>query len=63
MAPGLYLHLTEAHAHEHKHEALDHEHRHVHKDCDHRGCRDRQRWRALAPARSSRTPHGMEQAL
>ncbi len=30
MATGLYLHLVEAHDHEHGHEAMDHEHSHVH---------------------------------
>ena len=30
MGLGVWLHLTEAHDHEHAHEALDHEHRHVH---------------------------------
>ncbi len=32
MAFGLWLHLTERHAHEHTHEAIEHEHRHVHDD-------------------------------
>ncbi len=32
MAFGLYLHLTEEHAHDHAHEAMDHTHRHVHDD-------------------------------
>jgi len=30
MALGVWLHLTERHAHEHVHEALEHEHAHVH---------------------------------
>lgn len=30
MAIGLWLHLTEAHEHDHVHEALEHAHRHVH---------------------------------
>ncbi len=30
MALGIYLHLTEAHAHKHVHQPLDHAHRHVH---------------------------------
>ncbi|HEY0338350.1 MAG TPA: DMT family transporter [Burkholderiales bacterium] len=30
MALGIWLHLTEFHAHEHAHEALEHEHEHVH---------------------------------
>ena len=30
MRIGVYLHLAEAHDHEHLHEPLDHEHRHVH---------------------------------
>lgn len=30
MAVGVWLHLTERHAHEHLHEATEHEHRHVH---------------------------------
>jgi drug/metabolite transporter (DMT)-like permease len=32
MALGVWLHLTEVHAHEHAHEALDHEHAHVHDE-------------------------------
>lgn len=32
MGIGVYLHLTEQHAHEHVHEALAHEHRHYHDD-------------------------------
>lgn len=35
MAIGLWLHLTEAHEHDHAHEAIEHEHRHVH-DAHHR---------------------------
>lgn len=35
MAVGVWLHLTEQHAHEHVHEALVHEHAHVH-DAHHR---------------------------
>lgn len=35
MAVGIYLHLTERHAHLHAHEALEHAHRHVH-DAHHR---------------------------
>lgn len=30
MALGLYLHLSEDHAHDHVHEPMEHEHRHVH---------------------------------
>ncbi len=30
MAVGVYLHLSERHAHEHRHESLAHEHRHTH---------------------------------
>jgi drug/metabolite transporter (DMT)-like permease len=30
MAAGVWLHLSEQHAHEHTHETLEHEHRHVH---------------------------------
>ena len=30
MAAGVYLHLSERHAHGHAHEAMQHEHRHVH---------------------------------
>jgi len=30
MAIGIWLHITERHAHEHTHEALEHTHRHVH---------------------------------
>jgi len=32
MAFGVWLHLTERHAHEHTHEAIEHEHAHVHDD-------------------------------
>jgi drug/metabolite transporter (DMT)-like permease len=32
MAFGLWLHLTERHAHEHTHEAIEHEHSHVHDE-------------------------------
>ena len=32
MAAGVYLHLTERHAHEHQHEELSHEHSHVHDE-------------------------------
>jgi drug/metabolite transporter (DMT)-like permease len=32
MALGVWLHLTERHAHEHTHEALEHSHRHVHDE-------------------------------
>ena len=35
MALGVWLHLTEHHAHEHAHEALEHEHEHAH-DAHHR---------------------------
>jgi hypothetical protein len=30
MVSGLYLHLAERHAHEHKHDPLEHTHNHVH---------------------------------
>jgi hypothetical protein len=30
MAFGVWLHLTERHAHDHTHEAIEHEHSHVH---------------------------------
>lgn len=39
MALGLYLHLTERHAHEHLHEAVEHEHPHVH-DAHHQHAHD-----------------------
>jgi drug/metabolite transporter (DMT)-like permease len=39
MALGLYLHLTERHAHEHVHEAIEHEHSHVH-DAHHQHAHD-----------------------
>jgi drug/metabolite transporter (DMT)-like permease len=32
MAFGVWLHLTERHAHDHTHEAIEHEHSHVHDD-------------------------------
>ena len=32
MAFGVWLHLTERHAHDHAHEAIEHEHAHVHDD-------------------------------
>jgi hypothetical protein len=32
MAAGVALHLTERHAHEHRHEALRHAHSHVHDE-------------------------------
>lgn len=32
MAAGLWLHLTEQHAHDHTHRGIDHDHRHVHDD-------------------------------
>jgi drug/metabolite transporter (DMT)-like permease len=32
MAVGVWLHVSEVHAHEHVHEAMEHEHRHVHDD-------------------------------
>jgi drug/metabolite transporter (DMT)-like permease len=32
MAGGVWLHLSERHAHDHSHEALEHEHRHTHDD-------------------------------
>ena len=32
MAFGVWLHLTERHAHDHTHEATEHEHSHVHDD-------------------------------
>ena len=35
MAFGVWLHLTERHAHEHMHEAIEHEHSHVHDDHHH----------------------------
>ena len=35
MAAGVWLHLTEHHAHRHSHRAMDHEHEHVH-DAHHR---------------------------
>jgi drug/metabolite transporter (DMT)-like permease len=35
MAVGVYLHLTEKHAHEHLHEDLEHEHLHTHDDGHH----------------------------
>ncbi len=36
MALGLYLHLTEHHAHDHVHEMLEHDHPHEHDDDHHR---------------------------
>jgi hypothetical protein len=30
MAAGIWLHLTEQHGHEHRHEALEHSHEHIH---------------------------------
>ncbi|PWV61098.1 DMT family transporter [Plasticicumulans acidivorans] len=39
MAGGLWLHLSERHAHEHRHEALQHAHRHVH-DAHHQHAHD-----------------------
>ena len=35
MLAGVILHLSESHAHEHVHEALEHEHAHVHDDGHH----------------------------
>jgi drug/metabolite transporter (DMT)-like permease len=35
MLAGVVLHLSESHAHEHVHEALEHEHAHVHDDTHH----------------------------
>ena len=35
MAFGVWLHLTERHAHEHTHEAIEHEHMHTHDDLHH----------------------------
>ncbi|WP_342222449.1 DMT family transporter [Herbaspirillum sp. C7C2] len=35
MAFGIYLHLTERHAHEHTHEVMEHEHEHTHDDLHH----------------------------
>lgn len=35
MLGGVLLHLTETHAHEHAHEAMEHEHAHVHDDGHH----------------------------
>jgi drug/metabolite transporter (DMT)-like permease len=32
MASGVYLHLTERHAHEHAHEPMEHSHRHLHDE-------------------------------
>jgi drug/metabolite transporter (DMT)-like permease len=32
MAIGVWLHLTERHGHEHRHEAMEHEHRHSHDE-------------------------------
>jgi hypothetical protein len=32
MAFGVWLHLTERHAHDHAHETIEHEHAHVHDD-------------------------------
>lgn len=32
MAGGIWLHLTEHHAHEHTHEAMEHDHKHVHDE-------------------------------
>jgi len=32
MGLGVWLHLTERHAHEHSHEPLEHAHRHIHDD-------------------------------
>jgi drug/metabolite transporter (DMT)-like permease len=40
-AAGLVLHLTERHAHEHRHEALEHDHAHSHDDGHHDHCHDR----------------------
>lgn len=34
MALGVWLHLTEHHEHEHRHEAMEHEHEHVHGEAD-----------------------------
>lgn len=34
MSLGVWLHLTEAHSHEHVHEALEHDHEHVHGEGD-----------------------------
>ncbi len=48
MALGVYLHLTEAHEHQHAHEALEHEHRHVH-DAHHQ--------HAHQPGDPTREPH------
>jgi drug/metabolite transporter (DMT)-like permease len=39
MALGVWLHLSERHAHQHAHEALEHEHEHVH-DAHHRHAHD-----------------------
>jgi drug/metabolite transporter (DMT)-like permease len=39
MALGVWLHLSERHAHQHAHEAMEHEHEHVH-DAHHRHAHD-----------------------
>jgi len=40
MLAGVILHLTESHAHEHAHDALDHEHAHRHDDGHHNHSHD-----------------------
>jgi drug/metabolite transporter (DMT)-like permease len=63
MAAGVWLHLTERHAHEHLHEALAHEHRHTH-DAHHQHVHDpdgplgesHSHWHTHAPLRHAH-PH------
>jgi drug/metabolite transporter (DMT)-like permease len=40
-AAGLWLHLTEGHAHEHTHEAVEHSHAHSHDDLHHNHAHDK----------------------